>query len=297
MKQIRLYLFITLGAFLALFIVGTFLDLQINTGLYSDKNTFGLIVSVVGTTPGYGMFAIMGGGFLSLFLKKEEYPTWARVLFVIAILGCLGSSTYFAGREFFGPNGFYWVVKKSFWGYFISFPIMVGFTYLGYRLMRNVENKYLWVLLLVLIAAFALALTGGVTLLKVIFHRPRYRAIEGTGSLIPYYAWYERCSDYKGYMTTFGLTSEEFKSFPSGHAGASMGLPLIAIFLPLIDEKYRKYRLPIFVCGLAFSLLVMFSRMLVGAHYMSDVAMGAMLVAICMIIGAEVLRSLKKFNL
>ena len=296
MKQIRLYLFITLGAFLALFIVGTFVDLQINKALFSDKNTFGLIVSVIGTTPGYGMFAIIGGGFLTLFLKKEEYKTGIRVLFCIAVLGCLGASTYFAGREFFGPNGFYWVAK-SFWGYFISFPIMVGFTYLGYRLMRNVDNKYLWVILLVLLVAFAFALTGGVTLLKVIFHRPRYRAIEGTGSMIPYYAWYERCGDYKGYMTSFNLTSEEFKSFPSGHAGASMGVPLIAIFLPVINEKFKKYRLPVFIGSLAFALLVMFSRMLVGAHYMSDVAMGAMLVAICMVIGAEVLRSLKKINL
>ena len=294
MKQIRLYLFITLGAFLALFIVGTFLDLQLSKAIFSDKNTFGLVISVIGTTPGYGMFAIIGGGFLSLFLKKEEYKTRIRVLFCIATLGCLGASTYFAGREFFGPNGFYWVAK-SFWGYFISLPVMVGFTYLGYRLMRNVENKYLWILLIVLLVAFAFALTGGVTLFKVIFHRPRFRAIDGT--MIPYYAWYERCADYKGYMTTFGLASEEFKSFPSGHAGASMGVPLIAVFLPLIDERYKKYRLPLFIGGLLFSLLVMFARILVGAHFLSDVAMGAMLVAICMVIGAEVLRSLKKFNL
>ena len=294
MKQIRLYLYITLGAFLALFIVGTFLDLQINQALFSDKNTFGLIVSVIGTTPGYGMFAIIGGGFLSLFFKKEEYKTWMRVLFLIATLGCLGASTYFAGREFFGPNGFYWVAK-SFWGYFISLPVMVCFTYFGYVLTRKVDNKNLWIILLVALVAFAFALTAGVTLFKSIFHRPRFRAIDGT--LIPYYPWYERCVNYKGYMETYGLTSEEFKSFPSGHAAASMGVPLIAVFLPLIDEKYRKYRLPIFIGGLVFSLLVMFSRMLVGAHFLSDVSMGAMIVTICMIIGVEVLRGIKKINL
>ena len=124
MKKMRLYLFITLGAFLALFIVGTFLDYQINEALFSDKNTFGLIVSVIGTTPGYGMFAIIGGGFLSLFFKKEEYKKGIRIVFLIATLVCIGVPTYFAGREFFGPNGFYWVAK-SFWGYFISLPVMV----------------------------------------------------------------------------------------------------------------------------------------------------------------------------
>ena len=296
MKQIRLYLYITLGVFLALFIVGTFLDLQINQALFSDKNTFGLVVSVIGTTPGYGMFALIGGGFLTYFFRKEEYKTGIRVLFLIATLGCLGASTYFAGREFFGPNGFYWVAK-GFWGYFISLPIMVGITYLGFRLMKNVDNKYLWIILLVALVAFAFALTAGVTLFKVIFHRPRYRAIMAEYPNLPYFAWYERCSNYKGYMESFSLTSEEFKSFPSGHAGASMGVPFIAVFLPLVDEKFRKYRLPLFICGLAFSLLVMFARMLVGAHYLSDVAMGAILVGVCMVIGSEVLRGLKKFNL
>ena len=296
MKQMRFYLYITLGAFLALFILGTFLDYQINSNLFSSNNTFGLIISVIGTTPGYGMFAIIGGGFLTLFFKKEEYKTWMRVLFLLACLACLGSSTYFAGREYFGANGFYWVAKK-FWGYFIAFPVMVGLTYFGYRLMRKVDNKNLWIILLVVLAAFVLALTGGVTLFKVIFHRPRYRAVAGYYPDIPYLPWYTRCSNYQGLMKTFGVESEEFKSFPSGHAAASMGVPMIALFLPFIDEKYRKYRLPVFIGGLAFSLLVMFSRMLVGAHYLSDVSMGSMLVTICMIVALEVLKGMKKLTI
>jgi membrane-associated phospholipid phosphatase len=268
-------------------------DFQINQGLFSQNNTFGLIISVIGTTPGYGMFAIIGGGFLTLFFKKNEYKTWMRVFFLVATLACLGSSTYFAGREFFGPNGFYWVAKR-FWGYFIAFPVMALLTYVGYLLMRNVDNKNLWIILLVVLAAFVLALTGGVTLFKVIFHRPRYRALYGT--TVPYCAWYERCADYKSWMAVWHLSSEEFKSFPSGHAAAAMGVPMIALFLPYIDEKYRKYRLPVFAGGLVFALLVMFCRMLVGAHYLSDVSMGSILVVICMIVAFEVLRILKKLK-
>lgn len=294
MKQMRLYLYITLGAFLALFIIGTFLDVQINTSLYSSNNTFGLIISVIGTTPGYGMFAVIGGGFLTLFFKKEEYKTWMRVLFLLACLACLGSSTYFAGREFFGPNGFYWVTKR-FWGYFIAFPVMTALTCLGYFMMRNVDNKNLWIILLVALAAFAIALTAGVSLFKVIFHRPRFRA--SITYSFECYPWYVRCSSYEEIMKIYNIGSEEFKSFPSGHAAAAMGVPMMALFLPFVDEKFRKYRLPVFVCGLAFALLVMFARILVGAHYLSDVSMGSMLVIICMIAGLAVLRSLKKINI
>lgn len=282
----RLYLYVTLGLFLALLIVGTFLDYQINKSLFSDNNTFGLIVSVIGTTPGYGMFAVLGGGFLVLFFRKDDYPKWARILFLISVLVCLGVSTYFAGREYFGANGFYWVARK-FWGYFIAFPCMVGFTYLGYRLMKNNQNKDLWILLLILIAAFAIALTAGVSLFKIIFNRPRYRYCFHND--IRFYPWYEVCK--------LGLKGEEFKSFPSGHAAAAMGVPLMALFLPLINEKYTKYRLPIFISGLVFALLVMFARMLVGAHYLSDVSMGEIIVTVLMVIAAEVARAFKKFNL
>lgn len=286
MKRMRIYLYAALSAFLVLFIVGTFCDYQISKNLFSDNNTFGLIVSVIGTTPGYGMFAIIGGGFLAFGLRKNDYNKWLRVLFFAFSAICLGASTYFAGREFFGPNGFYWVTQQ-FWGYFIALPCMVACTYLGYRLMRNCQNKNLWILLLILTAAFAIALTGGVTLLKVIFNRPRYRFCVHND--VRFYPWYEICK--------LGLRGEEFKSFPSGHAAAVMGLPLMVLFLPLVDEKYTKLRLPIFVGGLVFALLVMFSRMLVGAHYLSDVSMGAILVIIMMIIGLEIARVFKKFNL
>ena len=294
MKQMRLYLYLTLGVFLALFIVGTFLDYQISSALFDDKNTFGLIVSVIGPTLGYGMIAVIGGGFFALFYRKEDYPTWMRVFFMVGVLACLGAATFFAGREFFGPNGFYWVAKK-FWGYFIAFPAMVGLEYLGYLLIRKAENKDIWILLFVVLVAFVFALTAGVTVFKVTFHRPRFRTIVPTG--IEYYPWYERCTSYKGLMETYNLTSEEFKSFPSGHSAYTMGVPLMAVFLPLVDQKYTKYRLPIFFGGLAFSMLVMFTRLLVGAHFLSDVSMGAIIVTVCMIIALEILRSLKKFNI
>ncbi len=291
-KRTRFILYGALIVFACLFMVGTFLDEQINDALFHDKNTFGLIVSVIGTTPGYGVFSILGGGLLALGLRKD-YKTWMRVLLIVGSAVCLGLSTYFAGREFFGPNGFYWVASR-FWGYFIAFPAMCGLTYLGYVIFKGNDYKYLWIVILILIAAFAIALTAGVSLFKVIFHRPRFRAV--MGSALDYYPWYERCGNYKELMEINGLAEEEFKSFPSGHAASSIGFPLFALFLPLFSKKYAKWSLPAFGCGLAFALLVMFSRLFVGAHYLSDVSMGSMITLVFFIVAFEVIFNNKKLN-
>ena len=214
MKQIRLYLYIMFGAFLALFIVGTFVDLQLNQQLFSDKNMFGLAVSAISPSISYGPLAICGGGFLALFLRKE-YNKWFRAFFMIGFLACLGCAVYFAGLEYFSVNGFYWVSQK-YLGYIIAIPAEASFSFVGYLLFKKCEQKNIWIFIVVFVAAFSVALLAGVNGLKAIMHRPRYRSIQST--LMPFYPWYEKCYYYQGYMQTYGLAKEEFKSFPSGHA-------------------------------------------------------------------------------
>ena len=55
---------------------------------------------------------------------------------------------------------------------------------------------------------------------------------------------------------------------------------LAAIFLPLVNSKYEKIQIPLFYAGLAWCLLVSFTRILVGAHFLSDVSMGGLITTI-----------------
>ena len=71
MKKMRLHIYIVIAIFVIGFIVGSFLDYQINSAIFSNKNVFGLILSVIGTIPGYGMFGVLGGGCLAIALKKQ----------------------------------------------------------------------------------------------------------------------------------------------------------------------------------------------------------------------------------
>ncbi len=291
MKQLRLHIYIVLGFFLVTFILGSFFDEAVSQAIYSNKNTFGLIISVIGTLPGYGMFALMGGGFLALGLRKDA-KVWLKVLFIILGVGLTLLGVYFSGREFFGDNGFYWLGVPTFVGYFIALPVMGGLGFLGYWIVFKSNKEFLWLLFTILAVAVFMSLVPGVTMLKSIFHRPRFRSLGGE---VEFHSWWEPCTNYKLLMEHTGLANEEFKSFPSGHAGAA-AVFMFASLIPLIDEKYQKLQLPIFYGGLAWVLLVAFARILVGAHFLSDVSMGAILTLICLLIANEVLIHLKQFK-
>ena len=300
MKRTFLHIYIVFAVFVAAFIVGSFFDYQINDALYHEKDTFGLIVSVIGTFPGYGVLAFLGGGFLYLGLKrKEDFPhkAWRIVSFVLAPVAFI-CSVYFVGKEFFGPNGFYFIGVKEFWGYFIAFPGCCGLAVLGYFLTGKTNNNKLWLIYMIMAVAILIALVAGVTLIKAIFHRPRFRSL-GLVAGLDFHNWWQPCSNYKELIAsdpTGTLISEEFKSFPSGHAGTAAVFMMSALFLPYIDKKFEKASTITFFCGLAWTLLVAFSRLYVGAHFLSDVSMGAMLSIISLFVAKVVIENVKYFS-
>ena len=294
MKKMRLHIYLVLGLFVVGFIVGTFVDRQLSEAIFSRDNAFGLTISAIGTIPGYMILAILGGGFFALGLLKKEYKMIYRVLLYVVAAGACFAAIFFTGREFFGPNGF--TNDKIKWvGYLIVLPIAGGCAFLGYLLTRKSKTPYLWLIFGIMALCIFMALVPGVTMIKAIFHRPRWRTVtlyEG----IEFHNWYQRCGNYKELIDFYqpkGL-KEEFKSFPSGHAGASAVFMLGVAFLPLLDKKYEKLALPLFYGGLAWTLFVAFTRILVGAHFLSDVSMGGILTSVFILVCNEVLIAVNK---
>ena len=307
MKKISLHIYIVLGLFVVAFILGSIFDQQISQAIFSRDNTFGLVLSAIGTIPGYGCLALSGGAlvYLTLFRVGKEKLAHKIIGFALAIFA-FGMGVYFSGREFFGRNGFFEVLPK-FVGYFIALVPMFGCAFLGFKLAEKSDNPHLWLVLIVFLIAIFLALVPGVTLIKAIFHRPRYRMITSVEmqalDLVGFKHWWERCANYKDIMAQYNavygqnaLVSEEFKSFPSGHAGASAVTLILAVILPFFNKKYQKIQIPVFYIGLAWCLFICWSRIFVGAHFLSDVSMGAILSLIFALITYFVLNKSKLFN-
>ena len=117
-------------------------------------------------------------------------------------------------------------------------------------------------------------------------HRPRYRfAIHDYG--YAFKNWWERTADYKDHLDGV-LTKEEYKSFPSGHAAATMCGMIWLTTLPLVNNKLMKYQTLLFFVAFAWGLVVMFARSLVGAHFLSDTCFGALITLACFYIANEI---------
>ena len=118
-----------------------------------------------------------------------------------------------------------------------------------------------------------------VNITKGIMCRPRFRFLYTYASTMSDYRnWWETGTSVKdAYINTMGVTSEEFKSFPSGHTATIFSLIPFLVYLPKINEKYCKYETILFYIGLIWILLVAFSRMLVGAHFLTDVSFGLLI--------------------
>jgi len=294
MKTMRIPLYIALGIGIIGLIFGSIFDLQISTAIGNPNNYFAITVSVLGPTFGFLAISFIGGGFLALGLKKERFKTFARVLFIIAAVGAYGVSVYFAGKEYFNSHGFHKALP-SFVGYLIAAVPLAGGFVGGFFVLKKSQYQYDWIILIIIAAVAFMALVPAVTLIKEIFHRPRFRTVINYSD-IEFHQWWQPCANYKELMAAHGLISEEFKSFPSGHTTEASLLMIPTIFMPLISEKFKKYQVPAFFIAFAFALLVALGRILAAAHYLSDVSMGFIIVALFNIIANEIVIHVKKLH-
>ena len=123
-----------------------------------------------------------------------------------------------------------------------------------------------------MIVMLLIALLGVIPLIKDNMHRPRYRLISTTDE-VAFHNWWQPCTKYNELKDSY--PHDNFKSFPSGHTAETAILLVGITFLPLADEKYERYQLPVFYAGCGLVLLVAIARILAAAHFLSDVSMGA----------------------
>ena len=293
MKNMRIPLIIAWSVAIIGIILGSFLDLNISSSIANAKNGFALTVSAIGPTIGFAGVACMGGGFIALIVKGK-YHIALKILFGVLALCCLGVAIFYPAGEYFGINGFYKAAPE--WaGYLIVIvpeaAAMVG----GYFLFRNFENKNLWIIFCIIVVLLLIALLFAIPTIKNNMRRPRYRSIVEYG--LDFHNWWEPCKNYKELMETYGIESDNFKSYPSGHTAEAAILLVPTTFLPLADSKLKKYQMPVFYFGCGLVLLVAFARILAAAHFLSDVSWGATIMLSLLFIANEVVMHIKPLQL
>ena len=293
MKNMRIPLLIVLAVAILGIVLGSFFDLSISKSIASANSVLGLAISAIGPTIGFAGVAVMGGGFIR-FTTKNEYKLWQKILFCILALACFAVSIYYPAGEYFGVNGFYGAAPK--WvGYLIVLLPEAAAVVLGYFLFKDCENKNMWIIFVIVIVLLVCALLGIIPTLKDIIHRPRFRLIAATG--VEFHNWWEPCKNYKELIELYETSSDNFKSYPSGHTAEASILLVTSLFLPLAGEKFKKYQRPLFIFSCCLILIVAFARILAAAHFLSDVSTGATVMVALLIIANEIVIRVKPLQL
>ena len=278
----RYHLLIIIGVLLVGFVLGSFFDLQIDKTLWSENNPFGLIMASFGVYPCYAGLAFVGGGLMSTTIKRKELPLWGKIICYFLSGLALVMAVYLCGGEWPSVNG-YNVPQLEWLSFLIAGIVFAGVYTYAFFVCRKGDTKQIWSVLLVMVTIFTVALLPAGFVIKLIIHRPRYRYLVRTG-VLPFYNWWENCANYKnyigGHIDGFPITKEDFKSFPSGHSGTGMIMAMFLAYAPIFFNKLKGKETIMFYIGVLWGLTMMFSRMLVGAHYLTDTCMGSLIVMV-----------------
>ena len=262
--------------FVATFITGTFLDIKIAPVLFSDKNMAALLVSTVGIYIFCAFYAFFFGALLSQAInlpkdhpKRTGYVITVTVLGLIALLICGGSVL-----DVNNLGGIFPAVHRDVPQMIIMLLVgMLPVSVIGYASCRKRTDSLLAKRLILIISAMTVSFLL-YELVKVGLPRPRYRLISKGYEGIGFHKWFDPIKNKAELIAKYGINKDDFKSFPSGHTSNSiMNLTLFPA-LGLVYPKLKEKSMFMLVLGICVGITVLLSRMVLGAHFLSDVSCG-----------------------
>lgn len=111
-----------------------------------------------------------------------------------------------------------------------------------------------------------------VNLIKICWGRPRMRLVVSHPDAY-FFPWWRRGIALKEPLLAAGVAADEFKSFPSAHTANAATMLLLGL-VPYLKPRLRRYRKALVAFGFGWTAVVALSRILLGAHYLTDTAVG-----------------------
>ncbi len=260
---------------LILLILGFVFDFNLTNNVYDPVNTNMLGVILAGFSELPVCFALAFAGSILIIHHPKDVKKALQILSIVVGVIAIGFSLYYTYDTWQEYTTFMMNADKDtvfkITGIIFSLlfnAIVVLFVLFFTKKFDKRNMLYLAIFFLIFVAAVSIVTTGA----KYLWSRPRPRYIfvqdedplslfKNAWELNPFYAFKEK----------------ECKSFPSGHSAyATIGMFVFPL-LTLMSEKTkedRKLQIILFYVGFLWALITMFSRILAGAHFLSDVAAG-----------------------
>jgi len=238
--------------------VATVYDLDISISIADSNSTYGKIFEVVGEPPAILLASFNLALMVSHFLKAS--PKGVRE-YIFAVLSCIGVAVT-AFYAFNGVAGYmydYGIMKGG------SFPVILltaictaTFIAITLKMKKHTVDKYFGTAgRVVLCAALTLVIIWA---FKLTWGRIRFRQLEG--DLSRFTPWY-----LPQWFTGFF-------SFPSGHTANATVIFCVSYYFNFLPDRLSRIKPILYALLGLWIAVVAFSRVAVGAHYLSDVLFG-----------------------
>lgn len=245
-------------------IIGTFFDDQISSMLFHPESKMGIFLASYGQL--FAMLCCSCGGILLIRIadrKKKRsciscYVTGA-FLQLFAILGITMDPLLYI-------DGMSWMLSMI-----IALVLVIGSDILILKLSQGADRNQIKQFIIIILTTMFLEIIL-INLIKIPWGRPRMRMIAEQSEAF-FQPWWVIGSEMKEQLMALGVASEEFKSFPSGHCG-NAACALLLSLLPLICTKLKGKESLLMTIGILFTLVVAVSRIVMGAHFLTDVTVG-----------------------
>lgn len=244
----------------ALLGVFTFTDLAFSMALFS-KNLFGRFFEVVGELP-FAFFSVFAFALLFKFRTRISKSAGIVTGIVFGLLAALFSVM----GGFMTWNYLHENIENApqFIAVIFAAALLAGAYLLARRVPKEKSREAITFAIIVII--YFVAVIVIMNLLKTIWSRMRIR--EMTDPITQFTRWYI-ITDHAGFDNAMA-------SFPSGHAMNAAGTILLCLLPSFLQGLSGKVTL-MKIIAYVWMVLIGISRVIMGAHFASDVVVGIML--------------------
>ncbi|MCI8388695.1 MAG: phosphatase PAP2 family protein [Clostridiales bacterium] len=253
---------------LAALVFASIYDLNISLTIADPMSGFGRALEIIGEPPAILFTSFNCALIIYYFLKKPNRARRDITLAALSFIGMYGAAFYTIYQTFryiaeYRSDVSSKVIETGALEIILSVVIctavcaimLFGVSKLKYETLCRVSDTavrcvFAAITTLVVIWCF-----------KLVWGRVRFRQLDG--DYTRFTPWYHP-NGFTGYF-----------SFPSGHTANAAVIFTAIYYLDFLPEKHKKLKPIIYLMLVLWILLLAFSRVAVGAHYLSDVLFGA----------------------
>lgn len=269
-------LYICIGIAVILMILGSFVDYPLSCALYNETNPIAVFFAAYGELPAILGWVAAGSLLAAGHSKKNKILGMFQCIGGIVLIAAGGMSICFLPSRYLTlPPAILTLI-----GLALSTGTVVAVLFLAKgadrRLLIQVAAAVFFTVLLEMVLVNCIKVPWGRARMRLVAENPQ-------ACFMP---WWQIGGELKNTMIAAGTAAEEFKSFPSGHTANAATMLLLGL-IPLLQPKRKKYKNWLLAFGFTWAAVVAFTRIIMGAHYLTDTVVGFTISILCIYLVCE----------